>query len=414
MPAHMESHPMEPGFVWDSNIEAYRPAPQPAWVTDQRAFNTWANTEDGRASIAAALVYGSTFPEQEDARVALAASAGVPYLRQTYPGENVARLYAAALERLGQESAGVDQVDQVYPESPPILPAVEFPEMIAGDVPEVFPVAGELQPAGAPPEVPAVVEVVSGETEESGHTDPRLEVQIEPINDPGGVSVPVFPLLAGIALLFLLRPAGRSRRVLNPRRRRIARRRRRLRDNPTKQTYYRRAVHEQARARLDEIAESIRGAQTEMTGKAFRDEHGEVVGRGRGIMPSLGKSYPEVSGWPFGPAKLLKTIRGRKTPAYFDLLRDAEHEVEILDGDQLELFVMGAPRTQLKQLPPIVYPPHSGTAKCKHCPVPHPPGQHRSHLKGSFDRTHPGAEIAALRKQRRDEQKARLVDVVPF
>jgi hypothetical protein len=184
--------------------------------------------------------------------------------------------------------------------------------------------------------------------------------------------------------------------------------------NPPKQTYYRRAVYQLALERLRSIVHAIEDHDTQHTGKVYRNEQGEAIGRGKGIMPSLAKEFPEVRYWTKGPALLAKTIREAKTPLYFQLLQDAVHQVEGTAGEQLELFVMSAPRAQLDEIPPVIYPAHKGTARCKHCRSPHSSALHRFHLRGSYSSTHPGAEEARHRKKERDRDRERWSDKIPF
>lgn len=186
--------------------------------------------------------------------------------------------------------------------------------------------------------------------------------------------------------------------------------------NPPPKTYYRRAVFMLALERLREIRETIEQfIRTEShTGKAYRDTQGEVIGRGKGIMPSLSKSFPEVRYWTRGPAALARTIKQAKTPDYFYLLEGAVHQVEGISGEQLALFVKTAPQQQLLELPPVMFPPHTGTRRCKTCRRPHSSHLHRFHLRGSFDKTHPGPVEAKHRKAARKDEDDRLRDEVPF
>jgi hypothetical protein len=185
--------------------------------------------------------------------------------------------------------------------------------------------------------------------------------------------------------------------------------------NPPKEVYYRRAVYQMALARLQEILKAIEAHEGHATGKAFRNEHGDVVGRGKGILPSLRREFPEVPEWKEGPAHLARTIRQAKSADYFDLLQAAVHQVESRDGEQLELFIKAAPRAQLDEIPPVMYPAHKGTARCRHCRSPHASALHRFHLRGAFDNTHPGPGRAEIRKKERERERERWQDEeVPF
>ncbi len=186
-------------------------------------------------------------------------------------------------------------------------------------------------------------------------------------------------------------------------------------ENPPKEVYYRRAVYQLALERLRSIVDAIKGHDTQHTGKVYRNEQGEAIGRGKGIMPSIAREFPEARYWTKGPAALKKTILQANTPAYFALLQGAVHQVEGIAGEQLELFVKSAPRAQLDQIPPVLYPAHKGTARCRHCRSPHNSALHRFHLKGSYIETHPGPERAAVRKRERDrDRNDRWSDEVPF
>lgn len=172
--------------------------------------------------------------------------------------------------------------------------------------------------------------------------------------------------------------------------------------NPPLDTYWRRAIYELALHRLGDIVEAIKGFDTSHTGKVYRDEQGEAIGRGRGILPSLKKQFKELR-WDKSPAELRRTITQAKTPAYFQLLERAIAAVENESGEQLELFVKRAPKAQLREIPPVVYPAHQGKRSCRHCRRPHSSTLHRFHLRGSFAKTHSG---------RRDRR--RITDEVPF
>lgn len=184
--------------------------------------------------------------------------------------------------------------------------------------------------------------------------------------------------------------------------------------NPPKDVYYRRAVYQIALERLRVIQDAIKAHDTQHTGKVYRDEHGNAVGRGKGIMPSLGRQFPEVRDWTKGPALLARTIREAKTPLYFELLQDAVNQVEAQDGEQLELFVKSADKQTLAELPPVMYPAHQGNKSCTHCRAPHPAALHRFHLRGSFDRSHIGQEEAAHRKRERERDQKRFKEDIPF
>lgn len=186
------------------------------------------------------------------------------------------------------------------------------------------------------------------------------------------------------------------------------------RPNPPKDTYYRRAVYMIALERLHDIRDAIKSHDTQHTGRAYRNERGDVVGRGKGILPSLEKQFREVRGWTKGPAALRKTIEDAKSPAYFTLLQAAVHQVEADQGEQLELFVKTSPRATLDDLPPVIYPAHKGSRKCKKCRRPHSAAVHRFHLKGSFIETHPGPARAAHRRADRAADRERWRDEIPF
>lgn len=186
-------------------------------------------------------------------------------------------------------------------------------------------------------------------------------------------------------------------------------------ENPPKETYYRRAVYQLALERLRSIEETIKDFQRDShTGKVYRNEQGEAIGRGKGLMPSLAKQFPEVRYWTSGPDALRRTIRQASTPAYFMLLQAAVNQVEGTSGEQLELFVKTADKQTLAEIPPVLYPAHKGTKKCKTCRHPHSSALHRFHLAGSFDRTHPGPARAAVRRKQRERDRDRFRDEVPF
>lgn len=189
---------------------------------------------------------------------------------------------------------------------------------------------------------------------------------------------------------------------------------RRPRPNPPPETYYRRLLYQVALDRLAAIADAIAHGETERTGKAYRNEQGDVVRRGKGVMPTLLRMYPETKGWSRGPAALRKTILEAKTPEYFTLLQAAVHAAEADQGEQLELFIKTAPRADLAALPPVVYPAHRGNRRCKICRRPHAAALHRFHLHGAFDQTHIGPARADARKKKRDRDKERWREEIPF
>lgn len=140
-----------------------------------------------------------------------------------------------------------------------------------------------------------------------------------------------------------------------------------------------------AKARLQDVREALRSFQAgSHTGKAYRDVYGDVVGRGKGIMPSLSIQYPEVSGWT--PGELLKTIESQKGRKYLALLDAAVSNAE--DDKSLQRIAKQTTVADLQALPPVLYPAHKGSRRCTHCGEPHARSQHRFHGKGSFDRTH--------------------------
>lgn len=185
------------------------------------------------------------------------------------------------------------------------------------------------------------------------------------------------------------------------------------RPNPPRESYYRRAVYTLALERLAEIRKAIKDHDTQHTGKVYRDEQGEAIGRGKGILPSLKISFKEIRGWDSGPAALAKTIHEAKSPAYFDLLEASLKRVEADQGEQLERFIQSATARQLEQFPAIVFPPHKGNRRCRHCRKPHVSELHRFHTSGSFDRTHPTREGKRARAADRRELRGRLEEI-PF
>jgi hypothetical protein len=88
--------------------------------------------------------------------------------------------------------------------------------------------------------------------------------------------------------------------------------------------------------------------------------------------------------------------------------------VEGSSGEQLELFIKQAPRQQLLELPPVIFPPHQGNKKCKHCRAPHASALHRFHLKGAFDRSHPGPARAEVRRKQQKRDRERWQEEIPF
>lgn len=181
--------------------------------------------------------------------------------------------------------------------------------------------------------------------------------------------------------------------------------------------YYRRAVYALALERLESIAieleDFIDSGRSKMTGKVWDSRSeigiGEVRRRGKGIMPSLQRTYPELKHWDSGPARLLKVIRDAKTPEYFRLLQGAIHQVESRSGEQLELFITRqATRQQLDELAPVMYPAHQGKRSCRYCKKPHPASLHRFHLRGAYTQTHPSPAAKRSNKEEREEQRARL------
>jgi hypothetical protein len=195
-------------------------------------------------------------------------------------------------------------------------------------------------------------------------------------------------------------------------------------ENPSPLVYYRRLVYQMALERLATIAAAVQNFLSgSATGKALRavaepgkpEHHGDVIGRGKGLMPSLVKEFPETAG--FEPRKLLRTIQLAKSPAYFELLAAAIEQVQHggrHGPEQLELWVRDATRRELDSLPPVVYPAHRGRRSCRHCKRPHSAMLHRFHMGGAFEQTHIGPAKAAARKRERAEQTERMKDEVPF
>ncbi len=180
--------------------------------------------------------------------------------------------------------------------------------------------------------------------------------------------------------------------------------------NPPLEIYYARAVFLRALWRLDEIAQAIKGFETEMTGKAYQVAEGVRV-RGKGVLPSLRRQFPELRGFSdkIGPQDYVRMITGRKkTPEYFALLNHAVREVENHEGNSIETWVQRAPQSELQALPPVQYPPHKGTAQCKHCRQFHSTDLHRFHLRGARLRTHPKESGAKAKVKRR------IASEVPF
>lgn len=170
-------------------------------------------------------------------------------------------------------------------------------------------------------------------------------------------------------------------------------------------TYYRRVVFTMAMERLREISDMIGSAETEHTGKARYDREGNFLGRGKGVLPSIKAMFPEVKHWRSGPAELKRTIDQAKSEDFLQLLTSAIREVELERGEQLELFVRQAPADQLEDFLPVMYPPHKGNRRCRHCRKTHSSELHRFHARGAFERTHPTPEQKRERKADRAANK---------
>jgi len=183
------------------------------------------------------------------------------------------------------------------------------------------------------------------------------------------------------------------------------------RPNPPLETYYRRLLYSVALHRLTDIVKAIDSFEGG-TGRAFRNEHGDVVGRGTGL--NLYKQFSEV---PEGarPQALRKTILKARSPAYFELLQGAIDAIEREQGNALEEYIRTASREQLEQLEPVTYPAHQGNRRCKECRGPHPAEVHRFHLARSFDNTHRTAAAGRLQQSLFPADiKKRLRDDIPF
>lgn len=175
----------------------------------------------------------------------------------------------------------------------------------------------------------------------------------------------------------------------------------------SREVYIRRALFAVAVDRLEVIRQEIEAFDTKHTGKVYRDEYGDAVGRGKGVMPSMRRSYPELRNWEAGPARLVKTIREKKSLDYLWLLGGALEEVDSTQGDRIAEYVQGAPADELKQFPPVLFEPHAGRKSCRHCKQRHSADVHRFHTSGAFGRTHPTPDEKELRRRKRQESKGR-------
>lgn len=175
----------------------------------------------------------------------------------------------------------------------------------------------------------------------------------------------------------------------------------------SREVYIRRALFAVAVDRLEIIRQEIEAFDTKHTGKVYRDEYGDAVGRGKGVMPSMRRTYPELRNWEAGPARLVKTIREKKSADYLWLLGGALEEVDATQGDRIAEYVQRASADELKQFPPVLFEPHTGRKSCRHCKQRHSADVHRFHTSGAFARTHPTPEEKQLRKRKREESKGR-------
>jgi len=185
----------------------------------------------------------------------------------------------------------------------------------------------------------------------------------------------------------------------------------------SQETAYRRIVYQLAIGRLNAVADMIDSAERDMTGKAYSEEdpsgyHTRATKRGKGVMPSIKAVFPELTGWKDGPARLLKIITKPVKPSdeWFALLRGAIEATEEEQGDEIQKFVVRSPQTVLRNVAPVVFPPHTGNARCKTCRGGHSEDLHRFHTAGAFARTHP---TPLKQRQRAAERKTLANDDMP-